>query len=151
LSSRSPERIVAWHEALTGADLSAVALALALLCVGCSSGKACGLVGAVSGADVIFDAGVLSTSGVAVFRLCAERTCQQQSRTLPVEDIDFAIPTLGSKAVAVTLDVTMGGQSVFSGRTTATTTKLQPNGEGCGPTAWWAQLAAHPGESLTPV
>jgi Mn2+/Fe2+ NRAMP family transporter len=137
--------------ALTVADLSAVPLAIALLCAGCSSGKACGLAGAVSGAEVTFEAGVLSMSGVAVFRLCAERRCQQQSRTLPVQDIFFAIATVGSKAVAVTLDVTMGGQSVFSGRTTATTTKLQPNGEGCGPTAWWAQLAAHPGESLTPV
>jgi hypothetical protein len=109
--------------ALTVADLSAVPLAIALLCAGCSSGKACGLAGAVSGAEVTFEAGVLSTSGVAVFRLCAERRCQQQSRTLPV----------------------------FSGRTTTTTTKLRPSGEGCGPTAWWAQLAAHPGESLTPV
>jgi hypothetical protein len=133
------------------ADVSAVALAVALLCACCSSGKDCGLVGAVSGAEVTFEAGVLPASGVAVFRLCAERTCQQQSRTLLVHDIYFAIPTLGSKAAAVALDVTIGGQSLFSGHTTATTTKLQPNGAGCDPTAWEAKLAAHPGESLTPV
>ncbi|MBM9506532.1 hypothetical protein [Actinacidiphila acididurans] len=90
------------------------------------------------------------------YRLCVGASCQ--ARTARAQDagpsfLQVALPdSVGARKVSVRFTATHGaaGPPAVDERRTVKLTKSQPNGAGCGPTAYQAGLTYDPGTGLSP-
>ena len=116
-----------------------------------SAGKICTAIGAEDGVHVNFAAGVLPTTGSSTVKVCVQLTCTQQTFTQPANtDLFTATETVHkSSPVTVSLQMRRAKKLIFDSRTTATLGKSQPNGPGCDPTVWQAQVTAPTNGRLT--
>ena len=60
-----------------------------------------------------------------------------------------AVSPVNDGVVTVSVLLATGTRQVFTGKTTTRTVKNQPNGPGCGPTVWQADVTAHKSGQLT--
>lgn len=129
-------------------------VAACLLVSGCGLGtKVCTEMGAYSGVNFDFESVLEDTTAqgatveACVDGDCTDRTLQnRRDSQLFVEDATLDDDATVPVALTVT---TKTGEVVFDGRTEVTPEKSQPNGPGCDPTVYGAQVTATGGGTLT--
>jgi hypothetical protein len=110
----------------------------------------CSDIGADSGILISYAGPVPQSARGFAVTACAGDDCRtehvadKRRATIVGEDLD------GPDPVEVRLRIRdAAGRVVFSGHTTVTPQKLQPNGAGCEPTAWVGALVAHGRHTLS--
>lgn len=132
-----------------GSCLVAAAVIMSVLAACGNSGGGCGFVGAVNGVTVTIERGVVPAGSPATVTACADGRCTTQTYIRAMSKLGFRISSVSSGVVTVSVTISAGGRPLFSGRTTTTTVKSQPNGPNCPPTAWLAGVVAHANGALT--
>jgi hypothetical protein len=132
----------------------AIAIGIAALIVSvlaaCSSGgKNCSLVGAYSGVSVKVDPGLLPSATPATVTACVEGVCQTTTYTPATSPMFVAVSPVKNGDVTVSVSLAVGTRQVFTGKTTARTIKNEPNGPGCNPKVWEADVTVHASGQLT--
>lgn len=119
-----------------------IALAIASA-AGCAS-TPCTAAGANNGFTVRYQPAVTATVKTVLLRTCLNGTCQTDSETDVLSPSVITVPTLkGPDPVTVEITVlSPTGEKLGGGQASVTPKQLQPNGPGCGPTSWFADVTA---------
>jgi hypothetical protein len=104
--------------------------------------------GAIEGANVVVDAGLVPASEPITISACVDDACGTQSySSRPVSDAATSLfvavtPVRRNAKVKVSVKIASATTQLFSGSTTTATIKNQPNGPGCSPTVWNVRVTA---------
>jgi hypothetical protein len=133
--------------------LVAVASVALTACSSSSSQGACSDVGAIGGIQVTLPPVALTASGAITVKACAGSDCETHRGQ--VASGPGSTPIVGSRIhaadpVRVSLVIhDHSGRLLFSGSTSVTPQKDQPNGAGCPPTVWVGHVVASGTSTMT--
>lgn len=120
------------------------AATLAACGLGADSSKSCTDIGAASGIEFVFESVVPQNAGRGITaEACVADTCESEAVNPSSPWLVVGRDTLtDDSAVTVTLTIRDADNlKLFEGATTLSPTRLQPNGPGCPPIAWYGQVA----------
>ncbi len=80
---------------------------------------------------------------------CVDGVCHSQPYVSGMAPSFVAVSPVKDAEVTVSVSLAAGTRSIFTGSTTTRPRKAQPNGPGCDPTVWQAQVSAHANGQLS--